>query len=62
MKRHGVPTREYVPILVTGPKLAQGVNLGIRGSAADIGQTVVEALQGDVLAAGESFLDALRPG
>lgn len=62
MKRHGVPTREYVPLLVTGPKVAQGVNLGIRASAADIGQTVAEALKGDVLAVGESFLDALRPG
>jgi len=62
MKQHDCPTREYVPVLVTGPKLAQGVNLGIRVSVADIGQTVVEALQGDVLAVGESFLDALRPG
>ena len=61
-KPHGVPTREYVPLLVTGPKLAQGVNFGIRASAADLGQTVVEALQGESLAIGESFLDALRPG
>jgi len=61
-KPHGVPTREYVPLLITGPKLAQGVNFGIRPSAADLGQTVVEALQGESLAIGESFLDALRPG
>ena len=61
-KPHAVPTREYVPVLITGPKLAQGVNLGIRPSAADLGQTVVEALQGESLAVGESFLDALRPG
>ncbi len=61
-KPHGVPTREYVPFLITGPKLAQGVNFGIRASAADIGQTIVEALQGESLAIGESFLDALRPG
>ena len=61
-KPHALPTREYVPLLITGPKLAQGVNVGIRPSAADLGQTVVEALQGDSLAVGESFLDALRPG
>jgi phosphopentomutase len=60
-KPHAVPTREYVPVLITGPKLAQGVNLGMRPSAADLGQTVVEALQGEALAVGESFLDALRP-
>jgi phosphopentomutase len=61
-KPHALPTREYVPLLITGPKLAQGVNFGIRPSAADLGQTVVEALRGDALAVGESFLDALRPG
>jgi phosphopentomutase len=61
-KPHAVPTREYVPLLITGPKLAQGVNFGIRPSAADLGQTVVEALRGDSLAVGESFLDALRSG
>jgi len=57
-----VPTREYVPILASGPKLAQGVNLGIRASAADLGHTIVDALQGDQLPVGESFLDALRAG
>ncbi|MDP1769529.1 MAG: phosphopentomutase [Nitrospirota bacterium] len=57
-----IPTREYVPLLATGPKLAQGVNLGIRSSAADLGHTILEALQGDQLPVGESFLDALRAG
>jgi phosphopentomutase len=61
-KPHGLPTREYVPLLITGPKLAQGVNLGIRSTAADLGQTVVEALKGESLTVGESFLDVLRPG
>jgi phosphopentomutase len=55
-------TREYVPIFVTGPKLAQGVNLGTRPTAADVGQTIVEALRAERLPVGESFLDALRPG
>ncbi len=59
-KTDQVATREYVPLLATGPKLAQGVNLGIRASAADLGHTIVEALQGDQLPIGESFLNALR--
>jgi len=57
-----VPTREYVPLLSTGPKLAHGVHLGIRASAADLGHTIVDALLGDQLPVGESFLDALRAG
>lgn len=61
-KPHALATREYVPFLITGPKLAQGVNLGIRHTAADLGQTIVEALKGEPLTVGESFLDVLRPG
>ena len=61
-KADQLPTREYVPLLATGPKLAHGVNLGIRASAADLGHTIVEALLGDQLPVGESFLDALRAG
>ena len=55
-------TREYVPVFVTGPKLAQGVDLGSRSTAADVGQTIVDALHAERLPVGESFLDALRPG
>ncbi len=55
-------TREYVPVFATGPKLAQGVDLGSRTTAADVGQTIVEALHAERLPIGESFLDALRPG
>ncbi len=57
-----LPTREYVPVLITGPKLAQGVNLGTRQTAADLGQTIADTLGGDQLAIGESFWEALRPG
>lgn len=57
-----LPTREYVPLLVTGPKLAQGVNLGTRATAADLGQTVVDAFRAARLPVGDSFLEALRPG
>jgi len=51
-----------VPLLVTGPKLSQGVSLGVRASAADLGQTIVEALQAERLPDGESFFEALRAG
>ncbi len=55
-------TREYVPVFVTGPKLAQGVDLGTRSTAADVGQTIAEALGAERLLNGESFLDALKTG
>ncbi len=55
-------SREYVPCLVTGPRCARGVNLGTRPSAADLGQTIGEALGATRLPWGESFLDALRAG
>lgn len=63
---HSLPgrtsTREYVPVFVTGPKLAQGVDLGSRPTAADVGQTIMEALRAERVLVGDSFLDALRPG
>jgi len=55
-------SREYVPLLLYGPRLAQGVNLGTRRTFADLGQTVAEALGAPRLDCGESFLDALTPG
>lgn len=55
------PTREYVPILITGPKVTRGVDLGTRATAADLGQTIVEALQGERLLVGESFWSAIKP-
>lgn len=57
-----LPTREYVPVLITGPKLAQGVNLGTSQTAADLGQTIVDTLGADRLSIGDSFWEALRPG
>ncbi|ULA69774.1 MAG: Phosphopentomutase [Nitrospira sp.] len=53
-------SREYVPCLVTGPRLARGVNLGTRSTAADLGQTIGEALGATRLPWGDSFLDALQ--
>jgi phosphopentomutase len=48
-------TREYAPLLVYGKSARSGVNLGTRGSLADIGQTVAQNF-GLKLTAGESFL------
>ncbi|HSO76826.1 MAG TPA: phosphopentomutase [Blastocatellia bacterium] len=48
-------TREYVPVLAWGRRARAGVNLGIRSSLADIGQTVAENF-GLELQAGRSFL------
>ena len=53
-------SREYVPCLVTGPRLARGVNIGTRTTAADLGQTIGEALGATRLPWGDSFLDALQ--
>lgn len=49
-------TREYIPLLVTGPGLKRGVDLGTRHSFADIGATVFEYLSGQSWPAGRSFL------
>jgi phosphopentomutase len=48
-------SREYVPLLALGPKVCAGVNLGLRGSLSDIGQTVAENF-GVRIAHGTSFL------
>ena len=47
-------TREYVPLIVYGRNAKAGVNLGTRGSLADIGQTIAENF-GVELKGGESF-------
>src|SRR5579864_4975889 len=51
-------SREYVPLLVSGPKARAGVDLGLRKTLADIGQTVAENF-GTVISRGESFLRSL---
>lgn len=51
-------TREYVPVLAWGPGSRANVDLGIRSSLADVGQTVADNF-GLELAAGDSFLREL---
>jgi phosphopentomutase len=48
-------SREYVPVLAWGPGLRGGVDLGTRGTLADVGQTVAEVF-GTRIGAGKSFL------
>jgi phosphopentomutase len=52
-------SREYVPILTTGPRATPGVNLGTRATLADLGQTIAENF-GLQLATGKSFLKEIR--
>jgi phosphopentomutase len=51
-------TREYVPLVGFGPKARKDVNLEVRGSLSDIGQTIAENF-GVSLQRGVSFLDAI---
>lgn len=52
-------SREYVPLLVYSPTSGAGVNLGVRDTLADMGQTIAENFGGRLLH-GKSFLQDLR--
>ncbi len=54
-------TREYTPLLVYGPGVKGGKNLGTRATLADMGQTVAENY-GARIQAGASFLSDLQKG
>ncbi len=51
-------SREYVPLLALGSAGAHGMDLGIRSSLADIGQTVAENF-GTGISHGKSFLETI---
>jgi phosphopentomutase len=51
-------SREYVPILASGPEARSGVNLGTRATLADMGQTVAENF-GGIIPHGTSFLASI---
>ncbi len=53
-------SREYVPLLVYGSMVRSGVNLGVRETFADLGQTAAEYLGVEPLAAGTSFLREIK--
>ena len=53
-------SREYVPVLVYGSSVRAGVDLGVRETFADLGQTLAEAFGVPPLKNGRSFLPSLR--
>lgn len=55
-------TREYVPLLVCGSTLKKGVNLGVRSTFADIGATVAEYLETEMISKGRSFYPLIKGG
>ena len=53
-------SREYVPVLIYSQSLSSGIDLGIRETFADLGQTISEYLALPQLNHGKSFLNKLR--
>ncbi|MDE5592381.1 MAG: phosphopentomutase, partial [Clostridiales bacterium] len=54
-------SREYTPMLIYGKHIKSGVNLGVRGSFADIGATVLEYFGVDKQGtSGKSFLGLVK--
>jgi len=49
-------SREYVPVLLTGPRVRAGVDVGTRSTFADLGQTLADNFGVAPLAHGSSFL------
>jgi phosphopentomutase len=55
-------SREHVPVLVFGAAVRAGVDLGVRSTFADLGQTIAELFGVGPLDHGTSFLrDVLEP-
>lgn len=48
-------SREYIPILIYGKQVKENVNIGIRETYADIGETILDILGMPLLDEGESF-------
>ncbi|MCJ7622176.1 MAG: phosphopentomutase [Anaerolineaceae bacterium] len=49
-------SREYIPLLVFGPRVKENVDLGTRSSFSDVAATITEIFQLDPPEIGESFL------
>ena len=49
-------SREYIPLLVFGQQVKNNVDLGVRGSFADVAATIAEALAVTPPVIGKSFL------
>lgn len=48
-------SREYIPILIYGKQIKENVNIGIRETYADIGETILDILNMPLLNVGKSF-------
>jgi phosphopentomutase len=55
-------SREHVPLLVTGPAVKAGIDLGIRPTFADLGQTIADNFEVGPMKHGTSFLAEVRQG
>jgi len=55
-------SREYVPLLVFGPRVKGGVDLGIRGSFADVAATIADNFDLEAPSVGTSFLGEILGG
>jgi phosphopentomutase len=53
-------TREYTPLIVAGPRVRDGVDLGTRATFADLGATLAELFSVTPPRAGRSFLAELK--
>ena len=53
-------SREFVPLLAAGAGVRADVNLGVRTTFADLGQTCAELFGVEPLANGTSFLEDIR--
>jgi phosphopentomutase len=52
-------SREFVPVLLAGPRVRPGVDLGTRPTFADLGQSLATGFGVGPLAHGTSFLHAI---
>ena len=55
-------SREYVPIIVYGRNIKQNINLGIRSTFADLGQTVSDYLELNANFDATSFWNDIKKG
>ncbi|MDO9088164.1 MAG: phosphopentomutase [Anaerolineaceae bacterium] len=53
-------SREYSPLLVFGKSVKENVDLGVRGSYADVGATIAEIFDLEPPQIGKSFLEEIR--
>ena len=53
-------SREHVPVLLAGPRVRRGVDIGVRKTFADLGQTIADNFGVGPLAHGVSFLETIR--